>query len=240
MPVVDEDAALDAYSAIVVSVAERLLPSVASLQIGGPRGGSGSAVAISADGLLVTSAHVVRAVRSGRAVFVDGREVEVDVVGADPFSDLAVLRAREGDLHAAELGDAEGLRVGQLVVAIGNPLGFSGHGLRPAEHGAGLDSEALHHAFDRFWQADHARTGAGAGLGLSIVAAIAYVSYRIVRWPSVSQTVVTLFSSPSIRTYHRRGTSMSRSTAATTGFSAAARASQPSIWRSRASRAASS
>ena len=126
MPVVDEDAALDAYSAIVVSVAERLLPSVASLQIGGPRGGSGSAVAISADGLLVTSAHVVRAVRSGRAVFVDGREVEVDVVGADPFSDLAVLRAREGDLHAAELGDAEGLRVGQLVVAIGNPLGFSG------------------------------------------------------------------------------------------------------------------
>jgi len=126
VPVVDEDAALDAYSAIVVSVAERLLPSVASLQIGGPRGGSGSAVAISADGLLVTSAHVVRAVRSGRAVFVDGREVEVDVVGADPFSDLAVLRAREGDLHAAELGDAEGLRVGQLVVAIGNPLGFSG------------------------------------------------------------------------------------------------------------------
>jgi S1-C subfamily serine protease len=126
VPAVDEDAALDAYSAIVVSVAERLLPSVASLQIGGPRGGSGSAVAISADGLLVTSAHVVRTVRSGRAVFVDGREVNVDVVGADPFSDLAVLRAREGDLHAAELGDAESLRVGQLVVAIGNPLGFGG------------------------------------------------------------------------------------------------------------------
>jgi S1-C subfamily serine protease len=107
-------------------VAERLLPSVASLQIGGPRGGSGSAVAMSADGLLVTSAHVVRTARNGRAVFVDGREVDVDVVGADPFSDLAVLRAREGELDAAELGDAEGLRVGQLVVAIGNPLGFGG------------------------------------------------------------------------------------------------------------------
>jgi S1-C subfamily serine protease len=120
------DAALDAYSATVVSVAETLLPRVASLQVGGDRGGAGSAVAFSADGLLVTSAHVVRAARTGRATFVDGRQVGVDVVGADPFSDLAVLRSREGDLHAAEFGDADQLRVGQLVVAIGNPLGFGG------------------------------------------------------------------------------------------------------------------
>jgi S1-C subfamily serine protease len=126
MVLVDEAAALDAYSATVVSVAERLLPSVASLSIGGSRGGAGSAVAISADGLLVTSAHVVRAARSATATFVDGREVAVDVVGTDAFSDLAVLRAREGNLQAAELGDAEQLRVGQLVVAIGNPLGFGG------------------------------------------------------------------------------------------------------------------
>jgi S1-C subfamily serine protease len=124
--VVDEAAALDAYSAAVVAVAERLVPSVASLQVDGRARGAGSAVAISADGLLVTSAHVVRAGRSGTATFVDGREVAVDVIGADPLSDLAVLRARQGDLRAAELGDAQRLRVGQLVVAIGNPLGFAG------------------------------------------------------------------------------------------------------------------
>jgi S1-C subfamily serine protease len=126
MEVVDEAAALDAYSATVVAVAERLLPSVASLQVGAGARGGGSAVAISTDGLLVTSAHVVRAARTGTATFVDGQEVALDVVGADPLSDLAVLRARQGDLHAAELGDAQRLRVGQLVVAIGNPLGFSG------------------------------------------------------------------------------------------------------------------
>jgi S1-C subfamily serine protease len=123
---VHEDAALDAYSATVVSVAEQLLPSVASLHVGGNRGGTGSAVAISTDGLLVTSAHVVRSARTGVATFGDGREVAVDVVGTDPFSDLAVLRAREGGLDAAELGDADRLRVGQLVVAIGSPLGFGG------------------------------------------------------------------------------------------------------------------
>jgi S1-C subfamily serine protease len=122
----DEAAALDAYSAAVVAVADRLLPSVASLQVGGGSRGGGSAVAISADGLLVTSAHVVRGARSGTAAFVDGREVTADVVGSDPLSDLAVLRGRQGDLHAAELGDAQQLRVGQLVVAIGNPLGFGG------------------------------------------------------------------------------------------------------------------
>jgi S1-C subfamily serine protease len=124
--VVDEGAALDAYSATVVAVAERLLPSVASLQVDGRARGAGSAVAISADGLLITSAHVVRTARTGTATFVDGREVAADVVGADPLSDLAVLRTRQGDLRAAELGDAHRLRVGQLVVAIGNPLGFAG------------------------------------------------------------------------------------------------------------------
>jgi S1-C subfamily serine protease len=126
MTAVDDDAALDAYSATVVAVAERLLPSVASLQVGGRAPGGGSAVAISADGLLITSAHVVRAARTGTATFVDGRQVAVDVVGSDPLSDLAVLRSREGALHAAELGDAQRLRVGQLVIAIGNPLGFAG------------------------------------------------------------------------------------------------------------------
>jgi S1-C subfamily serine protease len=88
--------------------------------------GGGSGVIVTPDGFMLTSAHVV-ATSDGpaRASFVDGREVEVKVVGTDPLSDLAVLRAEEGNLVAAELGDAERLRVGQLVVAIGNPNGFA-------------------------------------------------------------------------------------------------------------------
>ena len=86
---------------------------------------------ITPDGFLVTSAHVVNGTRQGgRASFVDGRELRFDVVGADVHSDLAVLRADADDLVAAELGDAERLRVGQLVVAIGNPNGFAGLGHR--------------------------------------------------------------------------------------------------------------
>jgi serine protease Do len=117
--------ALDAYSRAVTAVAERLVPSVANLRL--RRGGGGSAVVISPDGFLLTSAHVVAGGRGrGRASFVDGRELDFSVVGADPLSDLAVLRADAPDLVAAELGDAERLRVGQLVVAIGNPHGFGG------------------------------------------------------------------------------------------------------------------
>ena len=82
---------------------------------------------ITPDGFLLTSAHVVeRLDAAGRASFVDGRELRFEVVGSDPLSDLAVLRADADDLVAAELGDAERLRVGQLVVAIGNPHGFAG------------------------------------------------------------------------------------------------------------------
>jgi serine protease Do len=117
--------ALDAYSRAVTAVAERLAPSVANLRL--RRGGGGSAVVISPDGFLLSSAHVVSGGRGrGRASFVDGRELDFSVVGADPLSDLAVLRADARDLVAAELGDAERLRVGQLVVAIGNPHGFGG------------------------------------------------------------------------------------------------------------------
>ena len=120
--------ALDAYSNAVISVAERLAPSVANLRVSrGRRLGGGSAVVITPDGFLVTSAHVVDgSTRGGRASFVDGRELAFSVVGSDPHSDLAVLRAQADDLVPAELGDAEGLRVGQLVVAIGNPNGFAG------------------------------------------------------------------------------------------------------------------
>jgi S1-C subfamily serine protease len=127
----DDVAILDAYSAAVSSVAEALIPSVASLRVTrqvngwGPASGSGSAVAFTPDGYLVTSAHVVAGSEKGVAAFVDGRELEFRVVGRDPLSDLAVVRAN-GDLTAARLGDAARLKVGQLVVAIGNPLGFSG------------------------------------------------------------------------------------------------------------------
>ena len=125
--------ALDAYSRTVVAVAERLAPSVANLRVtrrtrrGRMPIGGGSAVVLTPDGFLLTSAHVVSGPGSGgRAAFTDGREFGFEVVGADPFSDLAVLRADARDLTAATLGDAERLRVGQLVVAIGNPNGFAG------------------------------------------------------------------------------------------------------------------
>lgn len=115
--------ALDAYSRAVVAVADRLLPSVASLRHGR---GNGSAVVFSSDGLLVTSAHVVGGGRIGSAVFHDGAELPYEVVGRDRLSDLAVVRVPASDLPAAELGDAGRLRVGQLVVALGSPLGFEG------------------------------------------------------------------------------------------------------------------
>jgi S1-C subfamily serine protease len=125
--------ALDAYSRTVTGVAERLAASVANLRVtrrtrrGNVPSGGGSAVVLTPDGFLLTSAHVVSGPGSGgRASFVDGRELRFAVVGADPFSDLAVLRADSRDLVPAELGDAEDLRVGQLVVAIGNPNGFAG------------------------------------------------------------------------------------------------------------------
>jgi serine protease Do len=117
----------------VTTVADRLSPSVANLRVsrrvrGGRRlEGGGSAVVITPDGYILTSAHVVaRTDGRGVASFLDGRELEFEVVGSDPLSDLAVLRADGRELVPAELGDAERLRVGQLVVAIGNPHGFTG------------------------------------------------------------------------------------------------------------------
>jgi S1-C subfamily serine protease len=128
-----EEDVLDAYSQAVIRVAELLSPSVANLRVsrrvrGGRRmDGGGSGVVVTPDGFMLTSAHVVAAGTSGvRASFVDGSEVGVEVVGTDPLSDLAVLRAEGSGFTAAVLGDAEHLRVGQLVVAIGNPHGFAG------------------------------------------------------------------------------------------------------------------
>jgi S1-C subfamily serine protease len=130
----DELEAMDAYSRTVVGVAERVGPSVANLRVmrrtraGSVPAGAGSGVVLTPDGFLLTSAHVVAGRRRprGRAQFTDGRDFNFEVVGSDPLSDLAVLRADASDLAAAHLGDADDLRVGQLVVAIGNPNGFAG------------------------------------------------------------------------------------------------------------------
>jgi serine protease Do len=125
----DETEALDAYSRVVTGVAESVSLSVANLRLTrrGRAVGAGSGVVITPDGFLLTSAHVVEGGGGGRvrASFTDGRELTLRIVGTDPLSDLAVLRADELAPPPAPLGDAAALRVGQLVVAIGNPHGFA-------------------------------------------------------------------------------------------------------------------
>ena len=125
--------ALDSYSRSVVGVAERVGPSVANLAVqrrtrrGRVAAGAGSGFALTHDGFMLTCAHVVAPpATGGRARFADGRELEFEIVGRDSLSDLAILRASGGDLAPAELGDADRLRVGQLVVALGSPNGFEG------------------------------------------------------------------------------------------------------------------
>ncbi len=120
----------DAYSQIVTGAAAQLTPRVASLRIPRRRsaGGQslGSAVVFTSDGFMLTNAHVVGRAQAGTAEFADGSSVECTVVGADPLSDLAVVRAAGPTPDPAELGDADSLVVGQLVVAVGNPLGLAG------------------------------------------------------------------------------------------------------------------
>ncbi len=131
-PEPDEAEALDAYSSIVTGIAGSLAPAVANLRVWRRidqrrrMEGGGSGVVITPDGFMLTSAHVVEGSDRGIASFVDGREADLEIVGTDPLSDLAVVRATGADFSPAQLGDAAQLRVGQLVVAMGNPLGFSG------------------------------------------------------------------------------------------------------------------
>ena len=124
---------LDEYSQVVVSVAERLTPKVASLRVPQSRSSGrgsgeslGSAVVFTADGFLLTNAHVVGRSAGGTAVFSDGTTSAFQVVGADPLSDLAVVRVTGATPAPAELGEADELRAGQLVVAVGSPLGLAG------------------------------------------------------------------------------------------------------------------
>ncbi len=127
-----ELAALDAYSQVVVSVADQLTPRVAALGVtqrrrdGRLAAGAGSAVVFTNDGFLLTNAHVVGTAEAGQAAFADGTTVPFRVVGSDPLSDLAVVRADGATPAPARLGEASQLRVGQLVVAVGNPLGLAG------------------------------------------------------------------------------------------------------------------
>ena len=123
----DEAEAADAYSRVVMGVAEALRPRVAAVRIRHVRGESaGSAVVLTGEGHLVTNAHVVGSAESGEATFADGTEAVFEVVGRDALSDLAVLRADRAVPAPPPYGDASSLRVGQLVVAVGNPLGLAG------------------------------------------------------------------------------------------------------------------
>src|SRR4051794_14785434 len=121
------DEALDAYSRVVSGVARQVSPHVAALGVRSRRDyGTGSAVVFTDDGFLLTNAHVVADSADGVAAFADGSETPIDIVGVDPLSDLAVVRARQHTPGAVQLGDADRLVVGQLVVAVGNPLGLAG------------------------------------------------------------------------------------------------------------------
>jgi S1-C subfamily serine protease len=123
----DEEDALDAYSSAVVRVAATLLPSVAAVSVRSARGlGAGSASVISDASHLLTSAHVVAGADRAEVAFSDGSSFAARIVGSDPLSDLAVLEADGPTPPPIPLGDASRLRVGQLVVALGNPLGMAG------------------------------------------------------------------------------------------------------------------
>ncbi|MCA4132229.1 S1C family serine protease [Arthrobacter sp. M4] len=132
VPASGADDPLDSYSQTVIRVAETVTPHVAALEMTGqrrngqPRVGSGSAVVFTEDGYMLTNAHVVAGIRSGRAMFADGTHTDVELVGADPLSDLAIVRGSRLTPTPVALGNAETLRVGQLVIAVGNPLGLSG------------------------------------------------------------------------------------------------------------------
>ncbi len=126
----DETGLIDAYSRAVIDVVERLAPSVVSIRVSsaGRRGdsgeGAGSGFVVAPDGFVVTNHHVVDGANRVTVVFTDGHEAEARIAGTDPPTDLALLRVLEGGLAPVRIGASEHLRVGQLVVAIGNPLGF--------------------------------------------------------------------------------------------------------------------
>jgi S1-C subfamily serine protease len=120
----------DAYSRAVISAVERASPAVVKIEVrkgAGPDdagAGSGSGFAVTPDGILLTNSHVVHGAKSIQVQFQDGRRVQAELLGEDADMDLAVIRAEAGDLPALVLADSSALRVGQIAIAIGNPMGF--------------------------------------------------------------------------------------------------------------------
>lgn len=121
-PSSEENEALDAYSRVVVRVAENLRPAVVNIRAS--RQGAGSGILFTPDGFLLTNAHVMGNHDRARIRFNDGRELSGRLIGSDPWTDVAIVQAEGNGLPHGELGDSAALRVGQLVVAIGSPLGF--------------------------------------------------------------------------------------------------------------------
>src|SRR5207248_9137486 len=123
-PSSDDSETLDAFSNAVIHVADTLRPAVVNLRGESRRSGSGSGVLFAPDGFLLTNHHVVRGQARVRVRLSDGQELAGRVIGNDPWTDLAVVQADAAKLPYAAFGDSARLRVGQLVVAIGSPLGF--------------------------------------------------------------------------------------------------------------------
>jgi S1-C subfamily serine protease len=124
-----EHDALDAYSQVVSGVAEMLLPRVAAIKVsrrGRPGEASGSAVVLTSEGHLLTNAHVVGEADAGEATFADGSVAPLEIVGRDPLADLAIVRADRPTTEPPVYRDVDDLRIGTLVVAVGNPLGMAG------------------------------------------------------------------------------------------------------------------